>query len=93
MVEGKNSARGQMIGRTSQNKTLNFVVNDKPEPDGRQLRAGAGHPGVSQQPAGRIGWVASSSSRKLHTRQALAPRAARAYYRAMRQEGPRWKSK
>jgi tRNA-2-methylthio-N6-dimethylallyladenosine synthase len=26
MVEGKNAARGQMIGRTSQNKTLNFVV-------------------------------------------------------------------
>ncbi len=32
MVEGKNSARGQMIGRTSQNKTLNFVVNERPEP-------------------------------------------------------------
>ncbi len=32
MVEGKNPARGQMTGRTSQNKTLNFVVNDKPEP-------------------------------------------------------------
>ena len=32
MVEGKNTARGQMIGRTSQNKTLNFVVNGQPEP-------------------------------------------------------------
>jgi tRNA-2-methylthio-N6-dimethylallyladenosine synthase len=32
MVEGKNTLRGQMIGRTSQNKTLNFVVNDEPEP-------------------------------------------------------------
>jgi tRNA-2-methylthio-N6-dimethylallyladenosine synthase len=32
MVEGKNSARGQVIGRTSQNKTLNFVVNQQPEP-------------------------------------------------------------
>ncbi len=32
MVEGKNPARGQMIGRTSQNKTLNFVVNHQPEP-------------------------------------------------------------
>jgi tRNA-2-methylthio-N6-dimethylallyladenosine synthase len=32
MVEGKNAARGQFIGRTSQNKTLNFVLNDKPEP-------------------------------------------------------------
>ena len=32
MVEGKNLARGQMVGRTSQNKTLNFVLGDKPEP-------------------------------------------------------------
>ncbi len=32
MVEGKNPARGQITGRTSQNKTLNFVVNDNPEP-------------------------------------------------------------
>jgi tRNA-2-methylthio-N6-dimethylallyladenosine synthase len=26
MVEGKNEARGQWIGRTSQNKTLNFTA-------------------------------------------------------------------
>jgi tRNA-2-methylthio-N6-dimethylallyladenosine synthase len=32
MVEGKNPARGQVVGRTSQNKTLNFVANDQPEP-------------------------------------------------------------
>ena len=32
MVEGKNPARGQITGRTSQNKTLNFVVNNNPEP-------------------------------------------------------------
>ena len=32
MVEGKNPARGQLIGRTSQNKTLNFVLNGHPEP-------------------------------------------------------------
>ncbi|MGA9564706.1 MAG: tRNA (N6-isopentenyl adenosine(37)-C2)-methylthiotransferase MiaB [Candidatus Korobacteraceae bacterium] len=32
MVEGKNTARGQMIGRTSQNKTLNFTVLDGHEP-------------------------------------------------------------
>jgi tRNA-2-methylthio-N6-dimethylallyladenosine synthase len=32
MVEGKNPARGQITGRTSQNKTLNFVVNNLPEP-------------------------------------------------------------
>jgi tRNA-2-methylthio-N6-dimethylallyladenosine synthase len=28
MVEGKNEARGQWIGRTSQNKTLNFVARE-----------------------------------------------------------------
>jgi tRNA-2-methylthio-N6-dimethylallyladenosine synthase len=32
MVEGKNTPRGQMIGRTSQNKTLNFVCGDNAEP-------------------------------------------------------------
>jgi tRNA-2-methylthio-N6-dimethylallyladenosine synthase len=32
MVEGKNTARGQIIGRTSQNKTLNFVTNGGHEP-------------------------------------------------------------
>jgi len=35
MVEGKNPARAQLIGRTSQNKTLNFTVtggNPAPEP-------------------------------------------------------------
>jgi len=32
MVEGKNSARGQMIGRTSQNKTLNFTTGGVREP-------------------------------------------------------------
>ncbi len=32
MVEGKNLARGQIIGRTSQNKTLNFVVSGTSEP-------------------------------------------------------------
>jgi tRNA-2-methylthio-N6-dimethylallyladenosine synthase len=32
MVEGKNPARGQVTGRTSQNKTLNFAVNGQPEP-------------------------------------------------------------
>ncbi len=36
MVEGKNEARGQWIGRTSQNKTLNFVA-----PDGRALESGS----------------------------------------------------
>ena len=32
MVEGKNEARGQWIGRTSHNKTLNFTVGANPEP-------------------------------------------------------------
>ena len=32
MVEGKNTARGQMIGRTSQNKTLNFTVGENSGP-------------------------------------------------------------
>jgi tRNA-2-methylthio-N6-dimethylallyladenosine synthase len=32
MVEGKNTARGQLVGRTSQNKTLNFVLDEKSEP-------------------------------------------------------------
>jgi tRNA-2-methylthio-N6-dimethylallyladenosine synthase len=32
MVEGKNPARGQITGRTSQNKTLNFIANGQPEP-------------------------------------------------------------
>jgi len=35
MVEGKNQARGQWIGRTSQNKVLNFTV-----PAGTELSAG-----------------------------------------------------
>jgi tRNA-2-methylthio-N6-dimethylallyladenosine synthase len=35
MVEGKNEARGQWIGRTSQNKTLNFVARE-----GRSLESG-----------------------------------------------------
>ncbi len=32
MVEGKNPPRGQMVGRTSQNKTLNFVFDQQHEP-------------------------------------------------------------
>jgi tRNA-2-methylthio-N6-dimethylallyladenosine synthase len=32
MVEGKNEARGQWIGRTSQHKTLNFTTSANPEP-------------------------------------------------------------
>jgi len=36
MVEGKNDARGQWMGRTSQNKTLNFVA-----PEGRGFESGS----------------------------------------------------
>ena len=32
MVEGHNQARGQWIGRTSQNKTLNFIAPASPKP-------------------------------------------------------------
>ena len=32
MIEGKNEARGQWIGRTSQNKTLNFTVPERSSP-------------------------------------------------------------
>jgi tRNA-2-methylthio-N6-dimethylallyladenosine synthase len=32
MVEGTNEARAQMIGRTSQNKTLNFTLGGNPAP-------------------------------------------------------------
>jgi tRNA-2-methylthio-N6-dimethylallyladenosine synthase len=32
MVEGRNDARGQWIGRTSQNKTLNFTAPESSEP-------------------------------------------------------------
>ena len=32
MVEGKNEARGQWIGRTSQNKTLNFTAPNSSAP-------------------------------------------------------------
>jgi tRNA-2-methylthio-N6-dimethylallyladenosine synthase len=33
MIEGKNEARGQWIGRTSQNKTLNFTVPEHSSPE------------------------------------------------------------
>lgn len=33
MVEGKNKARGQWVGRTSHNKTLNFTLGDLPQPN------------------------------------------------------------
>ncbi len=33
MIEGKNEARGQWIGRTSQNKTLNFTIPEHGSPE------------------------------------------------------------
>ena len=47
MVEGKNPARGQVIGRTSQNKTLNFATTDGPEPR-MASTSRAGDAGVSE---------------------------------------------
>jgi tRNA-2-methylthio-N6-dimethylallyladenosine synthase len=32
MVEGRNEARAQWIGRSSQNKTVNFVTNEGASP-------------------------------------------------------------
>jgi len=37
LVEGFNAATGQWIGRTSQNRTLNFTHASLPAPDGRTL--------------------------------------------------------
>ena len=42
MVEGKNEARGQWVGRTSQNKIMNFTAPRRMLPGDRQLRSGAG---------------------------------------------------
>ena len=36
-MEGFNAATGQWIGRTSQNRTLNFTHAGLPAPDGRTL--------------------------------------------------------
>ena len=69
MVEGKNSARGQMIGRTSQNKTLNFVTN------------GGAEPGIGQYvdvevtqvfPNSLLGTMCDQSARDIH--KGVAPR-------------------
>ena len=38
MVEGKNTARGQMIGRTSQNKTLNLLRRQCGAKNGEYVR-------------------------------------------------------
>ena len=48
MVEGKNSARGQMIGRTSQNKTFNFAIRDKVGTEDGRVRERSGDAGVSE---------------------------------------------
>ena len=53
MVEGKNEARAQWIGRTTHNKTLNFTAPQRAPT--RKLRPSDRHRQFSQQPAGRIG--------------------------------------
>ncbi len=50
MVEGKNEARNQWLGRTSQNKTLNFVGARGPEFRARQLRTSACNHRLAEQP-------------------------------------------
>ncbi len=57
MVEGKNDARGQWIGRTSQNKTLNFTAAEGQDVQRGKLRASAGNHEFSQQPGGRNGGI------------------------------------
>ena len=64
MVEGKNEARGQWIGRTSQNKMMNFTASG---------RCGSGRSAAmfrcvttrefSQQPGGRNGDIRSELKR------------------------------
>ncbi len=71
MVEGKNTARGQFIGRTSQNKTLNFVLNEKPEPIVGELRASPGDAGIPQQPSWGTGGIVSELLRQPELRRHL----------------------
>ena len=59
MVEGKNEVRNQWIGRTSQNKTLNFTAPQEVVPGGRQLYPRGYHRQFSQQPVGRNGDIRS----------------------------------
>ena len=59
MVEGKNEARGQWIGRTSQNKVLNFTAPEGAAPVVGQLRSGDDYRKFSQQSVGRNGGIRS----------------------------------
>ena len=52
-VEGHNTQRGQVNGRTSENITLNFVPRRADSACAWELRAGRGHAELSQQP----GWT------------------------------------
>ena len=55
MVEGRNEARQQWIGRTSHNKTLNFTAPRNLGSRTGIVRKGKSNPKLSQQPSRRIG--------------------------------------
>ena len=55
MVEGKNDARNQWIGRTSQIKVLNFTAPEGRSVQSWQLCQCARHKHLSEQPGGRDG--------------------------------------
>ena len=55
MVEGYNEHRNQVIGRTTQNKTVNFTTGaaGRGTPAAGQLRSGAHHADLPEQPGRR----------------------------------------
>ena len=55
MVEGRNEARSQWMGRTSHNKTLNFTAGHRSQ--GGKLRSGDRDQQFSQLAPGRIGGI------------------------------------
>ena len=52
-VEGFNTQRSQVTGRSSQNKTVNFTISQPDPPRAGQLCSGADHAELSQQPCRR----------------------------------------
>ena len=59
MVEGRNEARAQWIGRTSQNKTLNFTAPGVSRAQSRKLRPGESDSKLSKLSFGRNGGIRS----------------------------------
>ncbi len=64
MVEGKNEARAQCIGRTTHNKTLNFTAPQDANPKPGSLRPRRSDWQFSQQPPRRIGDIRMEFSRR-----------------------------